>query len=229
MHYSSITKLLGTTALLLLPLSARADFMVIPQPTPEYVAQTTLITIPAGSFTQLTSGTFTVNLGQQFDDASFFGGSPTATTWVAPPLIEPATPTQGWATSDATALSYTLSFSSPVRTFGLEIAPFSIGTDAITATFFNGASVVGTTSLTTTYDGNLYHAMLLAATSTDGSLPFTSVTISAPTDIGPWISRVRFSADAVTPAPEPATCGLMLSATTLVILCGWRRIRSRDC
>jgi hypothetical protein len=119
---------------------------------------TTLTTLADGTETLTFSGTLTA------------GTVPaTWTTWNTPPAVESSTP----RIFGSDANSVTISLSAPAVTFGVEVEPSNFASHSITATFMDGASVVGTVSRNVS--GN--SGALLFAGTTDQL--FTSVVITA--------------------------------------------------
>jgi|SRR5215469_1707818 len=111
-----------------------------------------------------------------------------------------------------------------VKTFGFEAQPDSSGLDAMTATFYNGATTLGSIPLNVSGNGG---ALLFAATS---DTAFTKVVLIDSTSSGPAacaqpncddfaFANVRFSSNAI---PEPAS--VLLLGTSISAL-GLRKLR----
>lgn len=159
-----LTAILG----LLLSTAAQAAFTPISQPTASYTGTTTLFPITAPDFsviTSLTVGPQTINFAGAMRVATV---PPTWSTWGCPPNTETCTPRV--LVTDSLSVTFTLP--SPAGAFGLEVEPEPFGAFPVTATFYNGATVLGTVT-----QGVNGEAGALLAAATDNP-PFTSVTIS---------------------------------------------------
>jgi hypothetical protein len=107
---------------------------------------------------------------------------------------------------DASLTSLTLTFDNPLDIFGIEAEPNPFDLRNFTATFYNGANVVG--SFVRGIEGDA-GARLLAASATLGDV-FTSVTISSDADFA--LAQFRYSLAQQQPhttVPEPATLALL--------------------
>ncbi len=202
---------------------AYAQFYPISSPNPQYLSTTTLIALPSASgLASVTGGGQTLSFSTNLDGVAVGSGW---SVWGAPPDTETATPSV-LATGEAQT-SLTINLGSPAATFGLEIEPSNTGaiptpvSYALTATFYNGTTVLGTVSRSVTYNG----ARLLAASSTT---PITSVQISAPAAAGGFaMAQFRFGSGvigapslAAIPAlgfPELAALALLLAATGAIL------------
>ena len=207
-----------------LGLPAFAQFTAIPTPASAYTGSTTLIPItqpdcsgtPApGNPTTLTSlsngaQTVTFSTAMTVNTAGVFpncGGG--WASWGAPPNTESATP----RVLDTTSTSLTMTLAVPSGTFGFEVEPASSCPISfpcpynITATFFNGATQLGSISLNV--NGNA-GAMLEAAAS---ATPITRVTIAAaPGSGGFGIAQLRYATATVPPATVPTLTNTALLA-----------------
>jgi hypothetical protein len=140
-------------------------------------------------------------------------------TWNSPPATEDANPLVLWTQGKATL---TITFSTPVTTFGVEMQPNQQTVDTETATFFNGAASQGV--ITRQVDGN--GGALLFAAVTNG-LPFTSVLLSDNGgDFGFAELRYKLLAAPV-PVPEPDTLMMIASSVPILLAYLYRSHRSR--
>jgi hypothetical protein len=196
---------------------AFAQPYTISSPTAAYTGNTTVVPIsvtglPVGS---LIGGgqtlTFSTNLTQ-------FTVPGTWAAWGSPPDTESANPLVLASAINQTAL--TIALSPAATTFGFEIEPANVGglppsAYPITATFFNGATTLGSINRSLTYNG----ARVFAFSS---STPITSVQISSPLAAGGFaLSQFRVGAlligappAAVIPTlglPELGALGLLLA------------------
>lgn len=167
--------------------SAWGQFVTFSQPTSLYTSTTTLVNTPgaAPDFTLVpsaTDGIRTFTFSPSLSARTVPGGG--WLTWGSPPNTEGSTPRVLFNTSVSPLV---ITMDQPVAIFGVEIEPNLFGTFLTTATFKNGATVVGTVSRNITGAAGA----LLAAASACAS--FTSVEISAPGAGGFAIARLRYS------------------------------------
>ena len=182
--------------------SAYADFTPIASPDAAYQASTTKLAITGSDFTYVTSlsdasptATFSHRLEVRTVPGSW-------ATWSSPPQSESATP-RVLFDSDSPGTGVTLSFSAPIKTFGMEMEPNSFSTYTMTADFYDGAALVGTISMPVTGSAG---AKLFAGAST--SQQFTSVVVSVPgAAVGYAIAQVRYGQ--VVPVPGAAALGVL--------------------
>jgi hypothetical protein len=200
-----------------------AGIITIAQPTAGYTGSTTLLTVTAPDNTVVNSlsdpnlmVTFSTGLTALTVPATY-------SAWNNPPTTETSTP-RVLLTPILGATLLTLTFSQPLMTFGLEADPDPlVGTFPMTATFFSGATSLGTINLSLSNNvGANPGAALFAATTTSG--PITSMTITATgTDFA--IADLRYLlSPPTTSTPEPSTW--MVAAIGLAAF-GFRKIRSR--
>lgn len=201
--------------LLAAALPASAQITTISQPTAAYTSATTLLAITASNGTtvsSITAGGQTVTFSKALTAAQV--GVSGWSTWGAPPNTESATP-KVLTNIVSGATSLTLTLSSGVATFGLEVEPNTFGSFDITATFYNGSTVLGT--VTRNINGNA--GALLAAASSGGA-PITSVVISSAAGANGFaIAQLRYAAAAV-PALGPIAMVVlgMLLLMALVVM-----------
>jgi hypothetical protein len=154
---------------------AFAQPFTISSPTAQYTGNTTVvpISITGAPVPSLTGGgqtlTFSTNLNQ-------FAVPGTWSAWGSPPDTEDANPRVLASAINQTALTITLS--PAATTFGFEIEPANVGgfpptAYTITATYFNGATALGSISRAMTYNAARVFAFSSAT-------PITSVQISSP-------------------------------------------------
>jgi PEP-CTERM motif len=147
------------------------------------------------------SGGFITSLGPYLNfsnpqSENFVPG--TWATWGCPPATESCTPNVLWNEGFSTL---TISFTSPLKTFGFELEPDNFAVEEVTAQFFNGASLVGTIDL---FPNGSAGALLFAGT-TDSQ--FTSVVI---TDLaGGDFAIAELRGRPAPSTPEPGTMVLL--------------------
>jgi hypothetical protein len=193
-------------ALLAAAVPAAAQFTTVAQPNASYTGSTTLVPITGADLSttsSVTGGTQTITFSSSLSVRTVPGGG--WATWAAPPATESATPRVLYHSGT----SLTLTLSTPAYGFGFEIEPNS-GTHTITATYMNGATTLGTVTVTPVGSSG---ALLAAAYS---STPVTSVVISAPTASGGFaIAQLRYAA-----APVPALGTYAMIALALLLMAG---------
>ncbi len=186
---------------------AFAGFITFAQPTPAYTADTTLIPIAAPDYQFLTSisdGSLTVSFNQTMQARTVPGswGS-----WGAPPNTESSTPRVLDDFYQLPTVTFTLS--QPEQIFGFEAEPTLIGLHNISASFYDGGTLVG--QISRNLQG--YAGALLFAASTDEAFTSVVVTANAGAD-GFAIAELRF---APPPAvPEPASVVFVLAGAALL-------------
>ena len=155
----------------------QSQFFQICLPVPAYTNGTHLIPILAPDFApvaSITDGTQTFTLSAGFTAQTVPAGG--WATWNSPPFTESATPRV--LADFGVPTTGTITLLVPSNTVGFEIEPNNFGTFPVTATFFNGATVLGTVNLTIT--GN---AGALLSAGSDTAL-ITSVVITLPAAAG---------------------------------------------
>jgi len=199
---------------LLIATASEAGIVQIMSPDAAYTSSTTRIDITGQDLSQATSLSDAA-LTATFAASTIRTVGSTWASWSSPPDSESAMP----RILHHAGGSLTFSFSHALDVFGIEAEGDELGIHPFTATFYNGADMVG--SLSRSIDGNA-GARLLAAEATGGDV-FTSVTISMPGDFA--FAQFRYSlADVPATVPEPGS--LALAAVGLVALrTGGRRAR----
>jgi hypothetical protein len=198
--------------------AAHADFIRIPSPNAAYKRSTSKLPITEADFTKVPF------LSDAFLKVTFSNPLEARTvpnswgTWSSPPdNAESATPRVLY--TGTTTDTVTLTFSRPVRTFGVEVEPGRLGRFMITGTFFDARGQVGAIPITV---NGFAGARLFAATTT--TTRFTKVEFSGPRGVsinGLAIAQPRYA------IPEPSSAVLL----TLGILAGFagsrycRRVR----
>ena len=191
-----------------------ADFFAIPNPSAPYIQSTVLIDFAAdGSLvSSVSDGTLTISYDTDLEQA----GVPAVwQTWNTPPAVETATPNVGM--TDFVS-SLTSSFSSPVYVFGFEGEPDFLGFDEITASFYNGSTLVGTIDQNVNGTGG---ALLFAALTTTS--PFTSVAVNDVDGDDFAIARQRYSLVSTKFSSVPEPGGLCLLGSGLLVLGFFKR------
>jgi hypothetical protein len=197
--------------------AAQGGFVVISQPNAAYLASTTKFSIPTSgpAVSSLAAGDLTITFSGPMSPAKV---GPGHFGWANPPFVEDSAPAALFSQGQS---SRVLTFSEPLKTFGVEMQsnnptnPFLHPTFTLTAQFFNGNTLLDTISQHLHAPGG---ARLFAATDTD--IPFTSVKLSAASAAGGFvIADVR----AEVATPEPASLGLFGLGLLGVFGTGWRR------
>jgi hypothetical protein len=211
---------------------ARGDFIVIPNPyTGNYLTATTKMALPAvgSTYTSLSNGTETITITTNPSPVamSTIAGAGTSFGWGNPPTVEQSNPLVMFTgpNGNTTTNDVTLTFSVPVRTFGVELMPnyptlFSPYTT--TAKFYDGSTLVGTISMGLDSPGG---ARLFAADTTDEA--FTSVNLTAQLGnvpvgtMGFDVAQIRYAGA----APEPSA--LVMGGISLAVVGGIIVLRQR--
>jgi hypothetical protein len=199
----------GVALLLVGASPAVADLILIPDAT--YTGSTSKIPMPAaGSVVgSVTDGTQTVTFSTTLQAGQ-------TELWGIPPNVEQALP--GVVLFHNTPGDLTLTLSSPVRTFGFELANNAFAPLLVTATFRQGATVVETDQRMLDAQGD---GLLFAVTE---AVPFDNVVISAPdASKGYAIAQLRYSQNELTAVPEPSSLALLVLGAAGLLGYGWRR------
>lgn len=187
---------------------AFAQFTPISTPDAAYTSGTVAIPITAVNGTSLTSvtdGTMTMTLSTAMTAHTVPGGG--WSTWNTPPATESATPRVLGVYTPLTTQTITLS--QPTTTFGVEIEPDTFGAFSISVDFMNGATNLGTVTLSPNGSAG---ALLFAASSTT---PITSVVITAPAGANGFaLAQLRYRAA----APAAPTAVPTLTEWGMIIL-----------
>jgi len=198
--------------------SVNAAFFIITNPDTAYQLSTTKIALTDPDGTHLTSindSNLTISFSATRDVHTVPNGG--WNTWSSPPFSESPTPRVLSAFNyDPNATTLTLTFNHPLSTFGAEAEPDPFSIHPITASFFNGAGLVGTISLNVDGNGG---ARLFAAHATGADM-FTRVVFTSDADFA--LAQFRYVL-----VPEPSTWAMMtLGAIMLVGLMRFRRLTS---
>jgi hypothetical protein len=169
------------------------------------------MSIPGANFSttsSLTDGLETLTFSSTLDVRTVPGGG--WATWNSPPAVESATP-KVLAGIGLTTLTITLA---PARnTFGFELEPNGPGTFALTVTFFNGGTTLGSVPLTI----NSSSGALVAAASS--GTPITSVVITSPSGAGGFaMAQFRYGNAVLTPPTVPTLGVPALSGLAMALL-----------
>ena len=189
-----------------------AQFVTFATPTSSYTGGTTVMSIPGANFSTtstLTDGTETLTFSSALSVRTVPSGG--WATWNSPPAVESHTPKVLFFNGQN--VTVTLSLASP--TVGFEIEPNGPGTFSITATFFNGATNLGSIPLSI----NASSGALLAAASS--ATPITSVVVAAPAGAGGFaMAQFRYgtppvvpTVTGVSPASGPTAGGTSVTVT----------------
>src|SRR5262249_23959493 len=147
------------------------SFTPLAQPDASYLQSTPLIPITALEFSSVTSLADNRETISFSDALEAFSVPNSWATWAAPPQTENATPRVLYESGT----SVTLSFDTPVHTFGVEMEPNIFDVFTMSASFYNDGNLVGTISMPV---NGFADARLFAGASTSDE--FTSVVLSAP-------------------------------------------------
>jgi hypothetical protein len=184
---------------------ARGDFLVVPTPTAAYQATTSKVPIIGAQGTvdnAISDGTLTITLSAPTTVATV---GPGVFGWGNPPTVEATAPAVLFSQFQ---LSRTLTFNQALSTFGVEMqsnngTSFLNPNFTLTATFFDGGTLVGTISQRLVAPGGA--RLFAASTTTD---PFTSVTLTSSSGSGGFnFGQVRYT---VATVPEPSSLTLAI-------------------
>lgn len=200
---------------------AFAQFITFATPTPAYTSGTTVMSIPGADFSTtstLTDGTETLTFSSAVSARTVPGGG--WATWNSPPAVESHTPRVLFANA-ATTLTITLS--PPQAVFGFELEPNGPGTFAMTTTFLNGATTLGSIPLNIPANSG---ALVSAASS---STPITSVVITAPAGANGFaLAQIRRSGSPIGISSVPTAGMPALGGLALALLAGGSLLARRQ-
>jgi hypothetical protein len=188
---------------------------IILTPDATYTSNTTKIPLPASGtvVNSLTNGTQTVTFSSSLQAGQ-------TENWGILPNVEQVLP--GVVLFHANSDDLTLTLSSPIHTFGFELANTAFASLQVTATFRQGTTIVETDQRTLDAQGN---GLLFAGTE---SSPFDNVVISAPdANKGYAIAQIRYSPNELSAVPEPSGLVLWGIAVAGLLGYGWRQGRGR--
>jgi len=198
MQKTSIIPLIVLSGLVAMTLPAYADSSVTyGQPTALYTTSTTDYGGGDGSGSSISS------LGPFSFSSSLVEDSVTGSwsTWNSPPAVESGTPNVLYGNG---AQSLTLTLSGSSNTAGFELEPDSFQTDDVTASFYDGVTLIDTIELSP--NGNS-GALLFALSDTTPGASISSIVITDNSSDDFAIAQLR--AGTVNPVPEPGTLSLL--------------------
>jgi hypothetical protein len=169
------------------------------------------------SVSSITDGLLTIG----FSDTETKGQvGATFATWGSPPDTESSTPPILNTFANPNRTTRTLTFSSPLQVFGVEVEGGDFGPATFTMQFFQGAILLGTINRSVVGSGG---ARILAG---DSTLAFDSVVITDTLlngDNSFAMAQVRYVPAGVAAVPEPGTFALGLSGLAALMIARRRK------